>query len=206
VVLVPAQIRTLRLKSTNPAMPRQKDLAREAELHQSRISMFETPGAANITLETIAKIAAGLKVGVIVKFVPFHEMLRWENSFRADSFDVRPRLAEDQEFLNPTEPIAVRITAGAGLQSPTPRPEEYGSFDNVTVSGMRQMPEPPPVSQEGLSQENGKIIMISDRGIHAEFPAPNRLSSDMANLPLLSIPPATAGIGIPFHSQERATR
>ena len=77
-VLVPSQIRSLRLKSNNPRMPRQKDLAIETGMHQSRISMFETPGAANITLETLANVAAGLKVGVIVKFVPFSEMLRWE--------------------------------------------------------------------------------------------------------------------------------
>jgi hypothetical protein len=100
-VLVPAQIRGLRLKSVNPAMPFQRDLARETELHQSRISMFETPGMSNMTLETLSKIAAGLRVGVIVKFVPFHEMLRWENSFSLDTFDVHPRLEEDYEFLNP---------------------------------------------------------------------------------------------------------
>jgi hypothetical protein len=100
-VLVPAQIRALRLNSTSPPMPYQRDLAREAELHQSRISMFETPGVANITLETLAKIAAGLRVGVIVKFVPFHEMLWWENSFSPSVFDVTPRLEEDSQFLNP---------------------------------------------------------------------------------------------------------
>jgi hypothetical protein len=101
VVLVPAQIRTLRLKSNNPPMPYQKDLAKEAEMQQSRISMFETPGEANITLETLAKVAAALRLGVIVKFVPFHEMLRWENEFCPEGYDVRPRLDEDQEFLHP---------------------------------------------------------------------------------------------------------
>lgn len=101
VVLVPAQIRALRLKSDNPPMPYQKDLAREAEMQQSRISMFETPGEANITLETLAKVAAALRVGVIVKFVPFHQMLRWENDFCSAGYDVRPRLEEDEEFLNP---------------------------------------------------------------------------------------------------------
>jgi transcriptional regulator with XRE-family HTH domain len=100
-VLVPAQIRAARLKSTTPPMPKQKDLAREAGLQQSRISMFETPGAANITLETLAKIAAGLRVGVIVKFVPFHEMLRWDNAFSPSAFDVQPRLEQDEFFLNP---------------------------------------------------------------------------------------------------------
>jgi transcriptional regulator with XRE-family HTH domain len=98
-VLVPAQIRALRLKSTTPPMPFQRDLAEEAEVHQSRISMFETPGA-NITLETLSKIAAALRCGVVIKFVPFSEMLRWENSFSADTFEVL-RLEQDKAFLNP---------------------------------------------------------------------------------------------------------
>ncbi len=99
-VLVPAQIRILRLKSIDPPMPFQRDLARESGMQQSRISMFETPGAANMTLETIAKIAAALRVGVVLKFVPFHDMLRWENSFSPDTFDIE-RLQEDEAFLNP---------------------------------------------------------------------------------------------------------
>lgn len=99
-VLVPAQIRTLRLKSIEPPMPYQKDLAQESGMQQSRISMFETPGAANMTLETIAKIAAALRVGVVLKFVPFHDMLRWENSFSPDAFDVQ-RLQDDEDFIHP---------------------------------------------------------------------------------------------------------
>lgn len=108
-ILVPAQIRALRLKSTNPEMPYQRDLARQAEMHQSRISMFETPGMSNMTLETLAKVAAALKVGVIVKFVPFSEMLRWENGFSPDSFDVVPRLEQDVNFLEPAR-AAQRLT------------------------------------------------------------------------------------------------
>lgn len=96
-VLVPAQIRGLRVSSINPSMPFQKDLAREAEVHQSRISMFETPGMANMTLETLSKVAAALRVGLIVKFVPFSEMLRWDNEFHPD-YNVT-RLDEDMEFI-----------------------------------------------------------------------------------------------------------
>jgi hypothetical protein len=99
-VLVPAQIRSLRLKSENPPMPFQRDLARESDLHQSRISMFETPGGANMTLETLAKIAAGLRVGVVVKFVPLSEMVRWKDEFSPDSFDVT-RIDEDEALLHP---------------------------------------------------------------------------------------------------------
>jgi len=106
---VPAQLRALRLKSENPAMPFQRDLARESEMQQSRISMFETPGAANITLDTISKIAAALKTGVIIRFVPFSEMLRWENSFSPDTFDVT-RLDKDEAFLNPTSISSIENT------------------------------------------------------------------------------------------------
>jgi transcriptional regulator with XRE-family HTH domain len=109
-VLVPSQIRALRMKSQNPPLPRQRDLANETGLHQSRISMFETPGAANMTIETLANVAAGLRVGLIVKFVPFSEMLRWENAYSQDAFDVNPRLEQDEAFLNPEarkEPVSI---------------------------------------------------------------------------------------------------
>jgi hypothetical protein len=113
-VLVPAQIRALRLKSINPPMPFQKDLARESEIkQQSRISMIETPGAANITLETLAKVAAGLKVGVVVKFVPFSDMLRWENSFCPNDDVIR--LDRDYEFISPN-PIPAE-NAAVGVRS-----------------------------------------------------------------------------------------
>jgi hypothetical protein len=152
VVLVPAQIRALRLKSTNPPMPYQRDLAREADLHQSRISMFETPGAANITLETLAKIAAGLRVGVIVKFVPFHEMLRWENNFSPDHFDVAPRLEQDEAFLNPAtvnaEPPNMAAAAGS----------RRGADDSL--SGQRRPPQ--------TAQGDSSLFNLYDSGQDAQ--------------------------------------
>lgn len=102
-ILVPSQIHALRMKSN---MPRQVDLARQANMHQSRISAFETPGAANMTVETLCRLAAALKVGLIVKFVPFSEMLRWENNYSQDSFDV-VRIDNDVEFTEPISKIAV---------------------------------------------------------------------------------------------------
>lgn len=114
-VLVPAQIKTLRTKSVDPPMPYQRDLARESELHQSRISMFETPGAANMTIETIAKIAAALRVGVVIKFVPFSDMVRWESSFSPDIFHVK-RLSEDEAFISAEAPNIPKVAAQlAGL-------------------------------------------------------------------------------------------
>jgi transcriptional regulator with XRE-family HTH domain len=96
-VLVPSKIRALRLKSN---MPRQADLAKAAGMHQSRISMFETPGAANLTVETLARLAAVFKVGLTIDFVPFSEMLRWENNYSQDTFEVT-RIDDDCEFIAP---------------------------------------------------------------------------------------------------------
>jgi len=140
-VLVPAQIRALRLRSVNPPMPRQKDLARESEMHQSRISMFETPGAANLTLGTLAEIGAALKSGVVVKFVPYSEMLEWENDFNPDTFDVT-RIDGDQEFIAPemnveessiasqskSESLAMAISSGLKQPYQAPDTEQYRAF------------------------------------------------------------------------------
>jgi transcriptional regulator with XRE-family HTH domain len=111
--LVPSQIKGLRLKSD---MPRQKDLAQAAELHQSRISMFETPGA-NPTVETLSAIAAALRVGLKIEFVPFSEMLAWENGFSQDRFDVT-KIDEDQAFLNPAIAEQAQPVARLATQSP----------------------------------------------------------------------------------------
>lgn len=135
-VLVPAQIKALRLKSTNPTMPKQSDLGRESGMHQSRISMFETPGAANITLDTLSKIAAGLRCGLIVEFVPFSEMLRRENSFSPDTFRVT-RLEDDAEFVNPgtaasSQYLGNQIMSEVGVQV-APQPIPLAGFAGAAV-------------------------------------------------------------------------
>lgn len=60
--------------------------------------MFETPGAANMTIDTLSRLAATFNTGLVIEFVPFSEMLGWENDFSQDAFDV-VRLDRDREFL-----------------------------------------------------------------------------------------------------------
>ena len=115
-VLVPSQIRALRLKSNTP---HQKDLAKAAGTHQSRVSMIERPGEANLTLEKLAWIASVHKVGIIIKFVPFSEMLQWENGFSQDAFNVTP-IDQDVAFLSPElyatmYPAEVQSTANESI-------------------------------------------------------------------------------------------
>lgn len=142
-VLVPSQIRSLRLKSK---MARQSDLAREAKMQQSRISMFETPGAANLTLDTLSRLAAVFNVGLIVKFAPFSEMLRWENEFNQDTFNVT-KLNEDVEFLQPGARgvhIRRRTRQGGSRQL---RPGADSIFQ-LTISGGRASLHLSPILQK----------------------------------------------------------
>lgn len=92
-VNLPSQIRALRLKQKM----KQEDLAREAEMMQPRISAMERPGATKFNIETLIRLAAAFKVGLVVKFVSFSEMLRSENEFNQDIFNV-VTIDDDVEF------------------------------------------------------------------------------------------------------------
>lgn len=106
-VLVSSQIRALRLHSETP---RQKDFARAAGMQQSLISRYETPGA-NVTIETLAKIAAANSVALKVEFVPFSEMKEWEASFSQDRVHVA-RLEEDYALMHPARLRVPTFTVG----------------------------------------------------------------------------------------------
>ena len=93
-VNVPSQVKALRRRQNMT----QDGLADAAGMKQSRISAIERPGETAFNLETLIRLAAAFKVGVIVKFAPFSDVLRWENDFSQDDFDVTT-LDHDGEFL-----------------------------------------------------------------------------------------------------------
>jgi transcriptional regulator with XRE-family HTH domain len=79
----------------------QQALAQEVEMKQSRISAMERPGT-RFNIETLVRLASIFQVGLVVKFVSFSEMLKWENSFSQDEFNVQ-RIDSDAEFLGISE-------------------------------------------------------------------------------------------------------
>lgn len=120
-VLLPAQIKGLRLHWPMT----QKELGQVAQMKQSRISAMERPGAVKFNLETLVRLASAFKVGMVVKFVPFSEMLRWENDFVQDAFDVMP-IDADLDFIQPQ--VAQRDEGEYLPNAPLPR-----SAGNVMV-------------------------------------------------------------------------
>jgi len=90
---VASQIRALRRRRANMT---QQTLAQEVEMKQSRISAMERPGT-RFNIETLVRLAAAFKVGLVVKFVPFSEMLKWENGYSQDAFNPQT-IDKDTDF------------------------------------------------------------------------------------------------------------
>src|SRR5438552_12353110 len=103
-VLIPSQLRALRLRQDKT----QPELAQMADMKQSRISAMETPGKVNFNLDTLVRMAATHNVGMTVKFVPFSEMLSWENEYSQDTFNV-VKLANDINFLHAARTVRRRV-------------------------------------------------------------------------------------------------
>jgi transcriptional regulator with XRE-family HTH domain len=92
---LPAQIRAL-MKQQNLT---QKQLAERARLTQGVISRAANPSYGNLTVNTIIRIAAGLDVAFIGRFVPFSELTAWfDNIGRETSFVVAPFKEENKRF------------------------------------------------------------------------------------------------------------
>jgi hypothetical protein len=106
--------------------------------------MFETPGAANMTLETLARLAAAFKVGLVVKFVPFSEMLRVENEYSQDTFEVVP-IEKDREFLDPVRATEFERSAASPF-NPSRRGLSEGASQvgNEDMQGAKQLDQMKP--------------------------------------------------------------
>src|SRR5882724_9205964 len=79
---VASQIRAVRRRQDL----KQADVAELSDMKQSRISAMERPGT-RWNIETLVRLVAAFKFGLVVKIVPFSEMLDWENEFNQDTFD-----------------------------------------------------------------------------------------------------------------------
>jgi len=85
---VPFQIHTLR----EQRIWTQKDLGIHAGMAQETISRLEDPSYGKLTLKTLKRLASAFDVALMVRFVPFSELVEWElhltpDSLKAQSFE-----------------------------------------------------------------------------------------------------------------------
>ena len=73
----------------------QKELGIHTRMAQETISRIEDPNYGKLTLKTLKRLASAFDVALMVRFVPFGELVEWElnltsNSLEAVSFDKDP--------------------------------------------------------------------------------------------------------------------
>jgi transcriptional regulator with XRE-family HTH domain len=114
-VHVPFQLRALRSAFEDG---RQQTLASRADMKQPSISNLEKPGWNGVHTETLARLAAAMRVGLIVKFAPISEMIEWHESFSPDEVNI-PNL--DTE-------IGVALRQLVLAETPFPFPRDPGAM------------------------------------------------------------------------------
>ncbi len=87
---LPFQIRALREQRGW----KQSQLAEQAGMLQPRISAMETPGEVKFNIGTLRRIASAFDVALVVRFVPFSELVDWSEHFSPDEFQI-PSFSDD---------------------------------------------------------------------------------------------------------------
>jgi transcriptional regulator with XRE-family HTH domain len=102
----------------------QERLAFESDLTQGVISRAANPDYGNLTLNTIIRIAAGLDVAFVGKFVPFSELGKWFTTLSEEAVSVKSFEEEDKE-------ISEALGLGSAKEA-LERPEEETRSDANT--------------------------------------------------------------------------
>jgi transcriptional regulator with XRE-family HTH domain len=98
---IPFQIRALR-KQRNWS---QQEMSEKTGMKQERISVLEDPNYGKLSLSTLKKFASALDIGVLVKFVPISDLVKWEltlssDSLKALSYDQDPYFKESNKDIS----------------------------------------------------------------------------------------------------------
>jgi len=124
-VNLPFQIRALREQRGW----KQSILAAKSDMLQPRISAMESPGAAKFNLETLRRIASAFDVALVVRFVPFSELVDWSEQFNPDTF----KIPDFEHDLNLEEPADLAGSTGKWLGTCTTSSEYTVRYDAVRV-------------------------------------------------------------------------
>ena len=99
---IPFQIRTLREQRGWT----QEELAKSSKKKQEAICRLENPNYGSLTLATLKELASAFDIALIVRFVPFGELVEWDAKLSSESLEV---LSYDQDpyFHEKEENVAV---------------------------------------------------------------------------------------------------
>jgi len=132
---IPYQIRALRGQMS------QGELAARAGMKQPRVSAIERPGYSSLNLSTLKRIAAAFDVALLVRFVPFSELVEWAETFSPDTFSV-PEFGKDEGlFKGSALQGYVSVSKGQGQKVPSHIASALGATAVRGASAIGQMRE-----------------------------------------------------------------
>jgi transcriptional regulator with XRE-family HTH domain len=102
----PFQIRSLRLKQGLS----QHALGKRAGMAQAVISRHENPGYGRLTLKSALRLAAALEVGLVMRCVPYSELVDWA-VYSTTSDLVVPKFSDDSRLDEPHPPLAIVVSS-----------------------------------------------------------------------------------------------
>lgn len=98
------QIRSLR----NRQELKQSDLAKLLDVKQSQVSSWENPDYGRYTLATLKDLAKAFDVGLLVRFVPFSNIVDWTVDLTSDVI-APPSFSEEQHHVTALVSVATNV-------------------------------------------------------------------------------------------------
>lgn len=105
---IPFQIETLRKQRKW----NQKKLGELADMAQESISRLEDPNYGKLNLNTLKRLAAAFDIGLMVRFVPFSELVNWEINLSLESLEVSSFCSESYFKEQPERVDSSSIQSG----------------------------------------------------------------------------------------------
>ncbi|MCJ7546111.1 MAG: helix-turn-helix domain-containing protein [Deltaproteobacteria bacterium] len=149
---IPFQIKILREQRDW----KQKELGDRANMAQETISRLEDPNYGKLNLTTLKRLASAFDIGLVVRFVPFSELVNWETNLSLESLEV---LSFDEEsFFQDIETDQSISTAKASDILDQERP--------ITDSVGAVMPQEVPVAYN----YRGDMVSVASDRVQALIP------------------------------------
>jgi transcriptional regulator with XRE-family HTH domain len=132
------QIKTLRKEHCGS----QAELAQAAGITQGVVSRAEDQDYGNLTLNTVGRIAGGLDIAFVGRFVPFSELAKFSLNLSEEEFSNIPTFEE--------ESAAMGAATSANAHTPP--------LGKMPVQSVREVPAASPFPDLGMVQRDGKVI------------------------------------------------
>lgn len=116
----------------------QQQLAEKVGKHQETISQVEDPDYGKLTLKTLKRLASALDVALIVRFVPFSQLVDYVANLSPDDLAV-PSFNIDRLLQEPASNALSTVSAGVTF-GVLGGPLSTGLLDTITITGSTGSP------------------------------------------------------------------